>query len=178
MAPANDSSPPSSHTPSSAHGCGAMPATIWGTKKMPPPMTFETTIAAASSTPSRGSRRVGANEVPVLCAMASPPFLGGAAPPLPLLQRHGEAAEEDRVEPRVGGDGLDVLRGHPYVVGGDQAAGADEGQEGLHVLVSVTHDDFHQAAHAGLLEVLAGLLGARGIDLEGPQPAACALEGE
>src|SRR5512141_208453 len=90
MAPANDSSPPSSHTPSSAHGCGAMPATIWGTKKMPPPMTFETTIAAASSAPSRGSTR-------------------------------------------VGGDGLDVLRGHSYVVGGDQAAGADEGQEGLQV---------------------------------------------
>ena len=35
-----------------AHGCGAPWATKAGTKKIPPPMTFDTTMAAPSSGPS------------------------------------------------------------------------------------------------------------------------------
>src|SRR3954454_8212895 len=53
MAPANASAPPISHTPRIAAGFGTSCATMTGTKKMPPPMTFEMTTAAASSGPSR-----------------------------------------------------------------------------------------------------------------------------
>ena len=47
--------PPRSQTPSMPIADGTMPATRIGTKKMPVPMTFETTIAAASSGPRRRS---------------------------------------------------------------------------------------------------------------------------
>src|SRR3954447_20962337 len=53
MAPANASAPPISQTPRIADGFGTSCATMTGTKKMPPPMTFEMTTAAASSGPSR-----------------------------------------------------------------------------------------------------------------------------
>src|SRR4029078_151522 len=55
MAPANASAPPSSHTHRIADGLPAICATMIGTKKMPPPMTLEMTMAAASMGPSRRS---------------------------------------------------------------------------------------------------------------------------
>src|SRR5580765_1990553 len=55
MAPANASAPPRSHTQRIAVGLPTICATMIGTKKMPPPMTFEMTMAAASTGPSRRS---------------------------------------------------------------------------------------------------------------------------
>ena len=55
IAPANASAPPRNHIHSIADGAGTSCATMIGTKKMPPPMTFDTTIAAASNGPSRRS---------------------------------------------------------------------------------------------------------------------------
>src|SRR4051794_24046160 len=55
MAPANENAPPTSHTNNSARESDTERATRMGTKKMPPPMTLETTMAAASSGPSRRS---------------------------------------------------------------------------------------------------------------------------
>src|SRR5215831_1129107 len=52
MAPASASAPPATHSASIGRGSGTSCATITGTKKMPPPMTFEITIAAASNAPS------------------------------------------------------------------------------------------------------------------------------
>ena len=56
IAPAKASAPPISHTHRIAPLDGTIWATIIGTKKMPPPITFETTMAAASMGPSRRSR--------------------------------------------------------------------------------------------------------------------------
>src|SRR5512137_1298476 len=194
MAPARDSRPPSIHSPKSTPGCGTSPATICGTKKMPPPMTFETTIAAASSGPSRAWRaveRAGALVEFALLVMVTPlTIAGGGGCRSALLHRDGEPAEEDRVQPRVGRDGLDVVRRHGDVVRRDQAARAHERQQRLqvarvaflvrveqhevdraldllHVLVRVTDDHAHQGADTCFLEVLPGLFGAAGIDLEG-----------
>src|SRR5512140_2337363 len=66
MAPANASAPPATHTPIIARGCGTSCATMTGTKKMPPPITFEMTIAAASSGPSRRSSATGASRANLL----------------------------------------------------------------------------------------------------------------
>src|SRR5215212_6584259 len=52
MAPASASAPPTIHTASIAPGEGTSWATSTGTKKMPPPMTLEITMAAASNGPS------------------------------------------------------------------------------------------------------------------------------
>src|SRR5215831_14434634 len=57
-APANASAPPRTHTPRIAARLGTSVATKPGVMKMPTPMTFEMTIAAASSGPSRRSREV------------------------------------------------------------------------------------------------------------------------
>src|SRR5881394_886333 len=59
MAPASASAPPASQTASIGPGLGTSCATMTGTKKIPPPMTFEMTMAAASSAPRRRSRRAG-----------------------------------------------------------------------------------------------------------------------
>src|SRR3974390_2388736 len=53
IAPANASAPPASHAPSIADRCGTRCAPMTGTKKIPPPMTLEMTMAAASTGPSR-----------------------------------------------------------------------------------------------------------------------------
>src|SRR6185436_570085 len=55
MAPANASAPPSSQTQTIAVGLPTICATMIGTKKIPPPMTLEMTMAAASTGPSRRS---------------------------------------------------------------------------------------------------------------------------
>src|SRR5215218_8289481 len=55
MAPANASAPPATHTARNSHGCGTAAATCGGVKRMPPPMTFDTITAAASSGPRRRS---------------------------------------------------------------------------------------------------------------------------
>ena len=56
IAPANDSAPPTSQISRKLRASGRSCATMMGTKKIPPPMTFETTMAAASSGPRRRSR--------------------------------------------------------------------------------------------------------------------------
>src|SRR5262245_15000392 len=55
MAPARASPPPASHTRMIELASGRICATMLGTKKLPPPMTLETTIAAASKGPRRRS---------------------------------------------------------------------------------------------------------------------------
>src|SRR5688572_15546369 len=55
MAPANASAPPASHAARNHQGSGIAAATCGGVKRMPPPMTLATTIAAASQGPSRRS---------------------------------------------------------------------------------------------------------------------------
>src|SRR4030095_5032065 len=55
MAPANASAPPRSQTQMIADGLPTICATMIGTKKIPPPMTLEMTMAAASTGPSRRS---------------------------------------------------------------------------------------------------------------------------
>src|SRR6476659_3941059 len=55
IAPAKASAPPSNQIQRIAAGLPTICATMIGTKKMPPPMTFEMTIAAASMGPSRRS---------------------------------------------------------------------------------------------------------------------------
>src|SRR6185503_9401225 len=55
IAPANASAPPANHTPRNSQGFGTAAATSGGVKRMPPPMTFDTTTAAASIGPSRRS---------------------------------------------------------------------------------------------------------------------------
>src|SRR5437868_2860945 len=55
IAPAKASAPPSTQTSRMARASETSPATRIGTKKMPPPMTLETTMAAASKGPSRRS---------------------------------------------------------------------------------------------------------------------------
>jgi hypothetical protein len=45
---------------------------------------------------------------------------------LRLLQRDSGSAEGQRVELRVGGDTLEVARGHGCVIGDDDSAGPDD----------------------------------------------------
>src|SRR5215831_8795501 len=59
IAPAKASAPPTAHAPSSAEGRGTSCATMTGTKKIPPPITLEITIAAASRWPRRRWRPPG-----------------------------------------------------------------------------------------------------------------------
>src|SRR5688500_7889705 len=55
MAPAKASAPPTSHVVRKSHGFGTLAAMRGGVKRMPPPMTLETMMAAASRGPSRRS---------------------------------------------------------------------------------------------------------------------------
>src|SRR6476661_6924555 len=56
IAPANASAPPATQVARNHIGCGTAAATCGGVNRMPPPMTLETMIAAASSGPRRRSR--------------------------------------------------------------------------------------------------------------------------
>src|SRR5262245_59497652 len=59
IAPAIASAPPAAHVPRKSAGFGALAATCGGVNRMPPPMTLDTMIAAASSGPSRRARDAG-----------------------------------------------------------------------------------------------------------------------
>src|SRR5688572_25159659 len=56
MAPAKASAPPATHSPRYIHGFGTRPAMNGGAKRIVPPITLETMIAAPSSGPRRRSR--------------------------------------------------------------------------------------------------------------------------
>src|SRR6266545_6771906 len=56
MAPANASRPPATHVERNSSALGTDAAICGGVNRMPPPITLETIIAAASSGPSRRSR--------------------------------------------------------------------------------------------------------------------------
>jgi hypothetical protein len=53
MAPANARRPPTTQIPRNSHGFCTLAATSGGVNKIPPPITFETMIAAASNGPRR-----------------------------------------------------------------------------------------------------------------------------
>src|SRR5258706_8752448 len=55
MAPANANAPPAIHAARNSSGCGIAAATWGGVNRMPPPITLDTMIAAASNGPSRRS---------------------------------------------------------------------------------------------------------------------------
>src|SRR3954470_23959600 len=71
MAPAKASSPPATQVARNGNTAGTAAAICGGVNRMPPPMTLETMIAAASSGPSRRSsvatlfRRRGGQELPL-----------------------------------------------------------------------------------------------------------------
>src|SRR5436190_14228925 len=56
IAPANASAPPAIHVARNSDGRGTRAAICGGVKRMPPPITFETMIAAASIGPRRRAR--------------------------------------------------------------------------------------------------------------------------
>src|SRR5688572_24103398 len=58
MAPKNARMPPAIHVDRNQTGCGTIEAMNGGVKRMPPPMTLATMMAAASNGPSRLSRDV------------------------------------------------------------------------------------------------------------------------
>ena len=60
--PKNASTPPAIHVDRNQMGCGTIDATNGGVKRMPPPMTLATMMAAASNGPSRLSRVVCVDE--------------------------------------------------------------------------------------------------------------------
>src|SRR5213593_4458907 len=60
IAPANASAPPAAHVARNSQGFGTLAATCGGANRMPPPIAFETTMAAASSGPSRRASVEGA----------------------------------------------------------------------------------------------------------------------
>src|SRR5439155_8039086 len=53
IAPANGGAPPAIHAARNHTGSGTLAATCGGVNRMPPPITFETMIAAASNGPNR-----------------------------------------------------------------------------------------------------------------------------
>src|SRR5262245_28093352 len=59
IAPANASAPPTAHVARNPVGLGTLSATCGGVKRMPPPITLDTMIAAASNGPNRRVRTAG-----------------------------------------------------------------------------------------------------------------------
>src|SRR5712671_702424 len=55
IAPANARAPPANQVARNHNGCGTTAATCGGVNRMPPPITLDTMIAAASTGPSRRS---------------------------------------------------------------------------------------------------------------------------
>src|SRR5262249_22687281 len=95
---------------------GTSPATITGTKKIPPPMTFEMTMAAASSAPSRRSSTAADGRATLLRELARQGVLGEFHP----LRRAvlGEDVYPHVLELRVLEDVGARLRGIAGVAGG------------------------------------------------------------